>query len=80
MFRGRFAKWRLFSGFQFEWSRSCSLLIASNGNKKSHVVTQNGAVSVAIPNGSSNTFIAACIKTVTIVATVAHRAEWRLGL
>lgn len=52
----------------------------SRGSRNIHVVTQNGAVSVAIPNGPKRKFMAPCTITVTIIPKIAHNAERMFGL
>ena len=46
------------------------------GNKKIHVATQKGPVSVGNPIGVKNTFMAACTNTVAIIPHAHHIAAF----
>ena len=66
------------AGDQLEWS-GVALSSLNIGRRKNHVAIQKGAVRVARPKGSNNTFIAACDTTVIITPSTAHRAERQQG-
>ena len=50
------------------------------GRRNIQVVMQNGAVSVAIPNGSNKAFMPACTNTVVMIATMDQIADFILGV